>query len=251
MRSLAVPLLALATLASAALAAVQAPEGFVTDRAGVIDPATAARLADLLAELQQKTGAEIAVLTVDTTAPLDDFSYAMQVAEAWKPGKKGADTGIVVLVAVQDRKVRIVTGYGLEGILPDGLVGEIRDRQMLPEFRAGRMAAGIWNGVAALANRIAASRGVELSGAPAPHAAPQTPQMLPLWVVVLVMVVLLVIAARRNAGRPGLRSRGGPMIFPGGFGGGGGGFGGFGGGGGGFGGFGGGGFGGGGAGGSW
>jgi len=145
---------------------------------------------------------------------------------------------------VKDRKVRILTGYGLEGILPDGLIGEIRDREMLPEFRAGRMSAGIWNGVAALANRIAASRGVVLSGAPAPAADAQVPPMLPLWAVALIVVVLLLMAARRNAGRPGLRSRGGPVIFPGGFGG-------FGGGGGGFGGFGGGDFGGGGAGGSW
>src|SRR5262249_55493558 len=162
----------------------------------------------LLEELQQKTGAEIAVLTVDSTAPLDDFSYAMQVAEAWKPGKKKEDTGLVVLVAVKDRKVRILTGYGLEEILPDGLVGEIRDREMLPEFRAGNMSAGIWNGVAALAKRIAASRGVQLTGAPQTRREEPTQQALPFWVVLLLAAIVLLMAARRGAGGRGLRSGG-------------------------------------------
>jgi uncharacterized protein len=250
-RNLALALLALAGLAARGAAEVPRPEGFVTDRAGVIDPATKDRLTALLGELQQKTGAEIAVLTVDTTEPLDDFSYAMQVAEAWKPGRKKEDTGLVVLVAVKDRKVRILTGYGLEEILPDGLVGEIRDREMLPAFRAGDMSGGIWNGVGELANRIAVSRGVQLTGAPQARPAEPTQQALPLWVVLLLVAVVLLMSVRRSGGGRGLRSGGGPVILPGGFGGGRGGFGGFGGGGGGFGGFGGGDFGGGGAGGSW
>src|SRR5437868_1757632 len=116
----------LAALAIALLAAVAGaqqiavPRGFVTDEAHVVDTASRAKIEALAQELQQKTGAEIAVLTVDTTAPLDDFNYAMRVAEQWKVGKKGEDTGVVVLVAVNDRKVRVVTGYGVEGVLPDG-----------------------------------------------------------------------------------------------------------------------------------
>ena len=250
MRSLAVALVAL--LASVVAAQqIPSPQGFVTDGAGVIDPATRAKIEALAQELQQKTGAEIAVLTVRSTAPLDDFTYAMRVAEAWKVGKKGEDTGVVVLVAVDDRKVRVVTGYGVEGVLPDGLVGAIQDREMVPEFRAGRMGEGIWRGVAAMAQRIATERGATLTGVPAPRAAPTAPE-IPLWVILLVVVFLMVVTSQmsRRGIRPG---RGGPVIIPGGFGGGrgGGDFGGFGGGGGGFGGFGGGGFGGGGAGRSW
>jgi uncharacterized protein len=250
---LAVHLLALGLLAGAAAAQIAPPQGFVTDRAGVIDAATRAKLTGLLEELQQKTGAEIAVLTVDSTAPLDDFSYAMQVVDAWRPGRKRDDTGVLVLVAVQDRKVRVLTGYGVEGILPDGLVGEIQDREMVPEFRAGRMGEGIWRGTAALANRIAAAQGVQLSGVPAPRPVAAPPQQIPLWAIILIVVVMMLLASRGGMGGPGLRRGRGPVIFPAGFGGssGGGGFGGFGGGGGGFGGFGGGGFGGGGAGRSW
>lgn len=241
-------LLAVCGAASAerATPVVPSPDGLITDRAGVIDGATRARLTRLLEELQQKTGAEIAVLTVDTTAPLDDFSYAMEVADTWKVGKKGEDTGVLVLVAVRDRKIRILTGYGVEGVLPDGLVGAIQDRYMLPAFRAGNIAEGVWQGVAELARRIAGSRGVTLTGAPVtgPRRDTEPAPELPLWVIVLVVVALMFFM---GGGRSRWR---GPVLLPGG-GGRRGGFGGFGGGGGGFGGFGGGGFGGGGAGRSW
>ena len=143
MRSPLAVLAALLLVAAATAQSIPAPQGFVTDVAGVIDAPTRARIEGLAQELQQKTGAEIAVLTVDRTAPLDDFSYAMQVAETWKIGRRGADDGVLVLVAVQDRKVRVVTGYGVEGVLPDGLIGAIQDREMLPEFRAGRLGEGI------------------------------------------------------------------------------------------------------------
>src|SRR5207247_10355877 len=193
-------LLVLALPALAAEPRIRAAGGFVTDRAGVIRPATRERLTALLEELKQKTGAEIAVVIVPTTAPLDDFTYAMRIADAWKPGRKREDTGIVFLVAVQDRKLRILTGYGLEGILPDGLVGEIEDREIVPAFRVGRMDEGIWRGVVALAGRIAAARGVALTGvtghpvqppSPAPGLAPSldaTPGVL--------LVVLLISCSR-------------------------------------------------------
>lgn len=248
MRSAIALLCALAAIASVARAQVPAARGFVTDQAGVIDAPTQRRMTQLLQELKQKTGAEIAVLTVNSTAPLDDFSYAMQVADAWKIGRKGEDTGVLVLVAVQDRKVRVLTGYGVEGILPDGLIGEIQDREMVPSFRAGNYGDGVWRGVAAIAARIAAARGVELTGVPPPRRAAEPATPLPLWVIVLAVVILLLVMSR--VGPSGLRGGRGPIIlgggsrggdFPGGFGGGGGGFGGFGGGG----------FGGGGAGRSW
>jgi uncharacterized protein len=249
--------LAAATLVALRLASaasseptLPAPRGFVTDAADVIGSATRARLTALLEELRAKTGAEIAVVTVETTAPLDDFTYAMRLAEAWKPGRKKDDTGVVFLVAVQDRKLRVLVGYGLEGNLPDGLVGEIQDREVVPAFRAGRLEEGVWRGVAALATRIAAARGVTLEGAPPVVERPSPPQ-IPAWVVLLTLLVFLTLMlypARRAA-----RARRRGFGWHGGFGGfGGGGFGGgYSGGGGGFGGFGGGRFGGGGAGRSW
>jgi len=240
-------LLAVALVAGARAAEppVPAPQGYVTDLAHVLGADVRGRIERVNEELRAKTGAEIAVVTVDTTAPLDDFTYAMRLADAWKPGRKRDDTGAVFLVAVRDHKVRIVVGYGLEGILPDGLVGEIEDREIVPAFRAGRLDDGVWRGVEALATRIATAHGVELTGAP-PRQAP-APAPLPGWVVLLVVLVFAALVVYQASTRPSRFGRGG--FYPagpfGGFGGG------FGGGGGGFGGFGGGSFGGGGAGRSW
>jgi len=210
-----------------------APQGFVTDTAHVIPPDTAARITSLAEELRAKTGAEIAVVTVDTTAPLDDFNYALRIAEAWKPGRKGEDTGIVFLVAVRDRKLRVLVGYGLEGILPDGLIGAIEDREVVPAFRAGRLDDGIWRGVAALAARIAEARGVRLNGGGGSSPPPENPA-LPGWaLLVLVLIVLLVMIYVSTVGPgfgPSSRGFGGCGGVGGGFGGGGGGLGGFGGG---------------------
>ena len=237
---------------------VPKPLGRVSDFAGVIDANTRAALDALLRELQAKTGSEIAVVTVRTTAPEDAFDYAMAIAEQWKPGDPKKDNGVVFLVAVDDRKVQILTGYGVEGALPDGKVGEIRDRLALPAFRTGDYSTGIARATQALAAEIARDQGVILSGA-APPAEPHGRARggPPIVAILLIVGVLL---ALRFLGQAGSRSSGalprrrmpGSGWGGGGFGGSsGGGFGGFSGGGGGFGGFGGGRFGGGGAGGSW
>ncbi len=250
MRELVLALL----LAAARLALPQSeppiptPRGFVTDLAGVVPPDVKSRIEALATELRAKTGAEIAVLTVETTAPLDDFTYGMRVVDAWRPGRKREDTGLLVLLAAKDRKLRVLTGYGLEGILPDGLVGQIEDEQMVPAFRAGRTADGIERGVHEFARRIAADKGVTLGGVPPmPRTASPPPDAIPLPVLLVVLALLVIFVLFLSASAPGMSS--GPMrggYWGGGFGGGG-----FGGGGGGFGGFGGGSFGGGGAGRSW
>jgi uncharacterized protein len=225
---------------------IPAPRGFVNDFANVLNADTVHRLDSLITELKGKTGAEIAVVTVQTTDPLSTFDYAVRVAEAWKPGAKEKDNGVVFLVAVGDRKLFILTGYGIEGALPDGKVGAIRDQIIVPYFRRGDMPGGIRAGTEALASTIAEEYGVQLSGAPPRPIRRQRNQPNPL--AVLVFLVLFIVFMSRFGLWPllfvGPRHRRG--TFGGTFGGGG-----FGGGGGGFGGFGGGGFGGGGAGGGW
>ncbi|HZR80738.1 MAG TPA: TPM domain-containing protein [Candidatus Binatia bacterium] len=250
--------LAVAAAAHAAKIDVPKPLGYVSDFAQVIDPPARARLDALIRELKQKTGSEIAVVTVKTTAPDDAFDYAMAIAESWKPGDPGKDNGVVFLVAVDDRKMHILTGYGVEGALPDGKVGEIRDRVVVPAFRSGDFSGGIERATAALADAIAREYGVTLSGAPPARAA--APRRGGGWSIGFFLLILFVILVLRALGSGGGASGFGrgrrrwPLIIgpvPG-SGWGGGGFGGFsGGGGGGFGGFGGGRFGGGGAGGSW
>jgi uncharacterized protein len=248
MRSLLLAAALLGAAAGAAEPPLPPPTGFVVDQADILRPETEARITRLLDELRAKTGVEIAVVTVHTTAPLDDFTYAMRLFDAWMPGRRGEDTGVVFLIAPGDRKVRIVTGYGLEGILPDGLVGAIQDEDVVPALRAGDPDGAVRRGIAALASRIAAARGVELTGVPPPRPRPGDTQAPPAWLVyvLLGLFVAFMIWGQSRAGRSRWRRRG--VFLPGPFGGD---FGGFGGGGGGFGGFGGGRSGGGGAGRSW
>ncbi len=245
-------LLLIPFLVSSEEPAIPPPQGFVSDFARVIDQGTRQHLTLLLQELKDKTGAEIAVVTVETTRPLMAFDYALKIAEAWKPGAKDKDNGVVFLVATKDRKLFIATGYGVEGILPDGKVGEIRDEYIVPSFKRGDYAGGILVGTQVMASLIAQEYGVSLTGAQYPRASTRTGEELPAWLVlVFALIVLgLIIAAftgtrgSRYTRLRGARYHGGGL---GGYGFGGGGFGGSGNGGG----FGGGGFGGGGAGGDW
>jgi uncharacterized protein len=225
---------------------VPTPRGYVSDYVGVIDAPTTRHLNALIEELKQKTGAEIAVVVVNSTAPLTAFDYAMKVAEAWKAGTKGKDNGIVFLVAVKDHQFYILTGYGVEGVLPDGRVGEIRDRLLRPAFRRGDYSGGIRAATEEMAAVIAQEAGVRLQGAPPLRAERHGRQPIVSGLLPILLLIVAVLLFFRFPFLPLLfmgpgGSRRGSNGFGGGFGGGGGGFGGFGGGG----------FGGGGAGGDW
>ena len=235
-------------------------QGFVSDFAGVIDQPTRQQLTNLIRELQEKTSAEIAVVTVETTQPLTVFDYALKIAETWKPGAKGKDNGVVFLVATKDRKVRIATGYGVEGMLPDGKIGAIQDTDIVPYFKRGDYSQGILAGTQALAREIAKEYGVSLTGLPSPRGRSQDaePVNFPTLLIILFIILFIFSTLSRSGGLPYSRygqrrgrydggGYGGGGFGGGGFGGSGGGFGGFGGGGRDFDGFGGGGFGGGGA----
>jgi uncharacterized protein len=248
-------LLALVFAAFAAAARAQAPApippltGPVVDTAGLLSPQQAAALDLLARELQRKTGAQMALLTLESTGPEDLFDYGMRVAGAWRLGSREKDDGLLLVVARRDRKLRFFSGYGLEGVLPDGKLGRILDTAALPRFRRGELGAGIVEAMQAAASEIAREAGVELTGAPPPAPPPSRTDPLPL-AVLLVLVLLVVLLSGSPGGRRRHR-RYRPVLWGGGLGGmGSGGFGGGFRGGGGFGG-GGGGFGGGGAGRSW
>ncbi len=239
---------------------IPAPAGLVNDRAGVMDEPTRARLEAFLDQLREKTGAEFAILTVKTTAPLSPSEYKVRVFERWGMGRKGHDDGLLMLVAVEEREVRFEPGYGLEGTLPDGLQSRIFRDQMAPRFREGDFAGGIVAGTLACAQRIAAEKGVTLEwdGRELHYDASPRRHGLPLWAAVLALVLLMILFSRIGGGFGGpYRPRGGGWMYPRGSGYWGGGFGGLGGLGGGgfagrsFGGFGGGASGGGGGGGKW
>lgn len=235
------------------LPALTAP---VNDFARVVDAPSAAALDARIRALRDASGDTIVVATVDSIAPYGSIEeYAVRLFEQAGIGDRESDRGLLVLLAVSERRVRIEVGYGLEDAVPDGFAGDVIRRQLLPAFRNGDYGPGLLAGVTTLAQRIADVRGVTLAGVPPAPAAPERhgPSA---WQIILVIIVIVAIANLGAGGgsgslrrRRGGRWHGGVGGFGGGFGGFGGG--GFGGGGGGFGGFGGGGSGGGGASGGW
>ena len=142
------------------------PRNHVEDRANLLDPTSERRIDGYLTELEQKTGAQIILLTIDTTGGEDPFEFAFRHAEAWKLGQKGQDNGSLILLAVQDRKYRIVTGYGLEGSLPDAWLQLMAQQYFIPNFQNNNFAAGLEQGTLAMANKVAADAGVTITGLP-------------------------------------------------------------------------------------
>jgi uncharacterized protein len=131
----------------------------VTDLTGTLDAGQRASLAAKLASLEDDVGAQVAVLLVPTARPEAIEQLALRVVEAWQLGREGVDDGALLLVALEDREVRIEVGYGLEGALPDATSRRIIDEAILPHFRNGDMYGGLAAGV----DRITAVvRGEEL-----------------------------------------------------------------------------------------
>lgn len=232
------------------------PTDYVSDFAHVMSPEAIQKIDYVCGEVDHEAHAQIAVVTVKTLDGDDVSDYAVKVYQKWGLGaKKGQyqDRGILILIAVQDRKRFISTGYGLEGILPDGLVGQI-GRQMVPMLRSNDFDGAMELAVGQISQIIASDAGVKLAPLGGMEAQPQQTQIGLGGIVSVGIVILVILFILARFGGGGLIGFLLGMFFGGGFGGGGGGGGGFGGGGGGgdgFGGFGGGSTGGGGAGGSW
>ncbi|MGH8529453.1 MAG: TPM domain-containing protein [Nevskiales bacterium] len=140
-------LLALVLGAAQAEVAVPALKARVTDLSGTLDEGQVSALEQRLAAFEQEKGSQIAVLILPTTQPEEIEQYGIRLAEAWKIGRKGVDDGVILLVAKDDRKLRIEVGYGLEGALPDVIAKRIIEEVIVPRFRAGDFYGGITDGV--------------------------------------------------------------------------------------------------------
>jgi len=140
------------------------PAGYVSDFANVMNSSDRAAVESTLAELEQKTGAQVAVVTLKSLegGQIDDF--ANRLFARWGIGKKGKDNGLLLIAAIEDRKVRIETGYGFEGVLPDAAAGRLIDQYVRPAFRNGDYSGGLRSGAVALASVAASAAGVELTG---------------------------------------------------------------------------------------
>jgi uncharacterized protein len=144
------------------------PLRYIVDLAGIIDDATENRLNGYLQELEQKTTAQLVVLTIPSLEgeSIEDFSITI-ANDKWQLGQKGKDNGVLFLIAFKDKKYRIEVGYGLEGVLPDSFVGSLGRNLLAPDFRKGEYTKGIFNTTLAVANQIATANGVKIEGMPA------------------------------------------------------------------------------------
>lgn len=151
-RSLPAALLLWLLLAAGPAIALEVPplKGRVNDYAAMLSPATVSQLENSLALFEQQQSTQLAVLTVASLAgdSLEDFS--LRVAETWKIGRQGLDNGALLLIARDDRKLRIEVGYGLEGRLTDLVAGRIIRDVITPQFRSGRFDQGVIDGVNAM-----------------------------------------------------------------------------------------------------
>jgi len=137
-------------------------QGYVSDFAGIIPSNAATLLTTLGQELKNKTGAELAIVTVNDLGDQSLETYAVDLFEQWGIGSKGKDNGILILVAKKERQIRIEVGYGLEGSIPDGRATQIIREQIVPAFGAGDYGAGLWRGALAVSQIIARDAGVTL-----------------------------------------------------------------------------------------
>ena len=171
-----VAMLALGLLAPLAVGAADAPKdglvpvpaltSAVTDQTGTLSASERQALESKLRDWEARTTNQLAVLIVPTTAPEPIEQYSLRVAEAWKIGQKGKDNGAILLVAKNDKRIRIEVGYGLEGVLTDITSRRIIAENIAPEFSKGNFAAGINAGVDRIIEVVGA-------GEPLPALTPQ------------------------------------------------------------------------------
>ncbi|MBN1255030.1 MAG: TPM domain-containing protein [Deltaproteobacteria bacterium] len=139
-----------------------APEGAVNDYAQVISPQYAAQMNQLAQALWDQTGTSIVVATFSDLGGESPQIFANKLYKSWGIGIKGEDKGVLILLALKERRVRIETGYGSEGILPDAKVGAILDQYVVPFLRLDRYGEGLLNGMAAVSQVVAQDAGVKL-----------------------------------------------------------------------------------------
>lgn len=180
----------LAAMAPAGISALEVPflAGRVNDLAGLLPPEDHRRLEEKLAALEQATGAQMAVLTLPSLEGenLEDFS--LKVAETWRLGREDHDDGVLLLIAVQERGMRLEVGYGLEEQIPDLVARRVLDDHLRPRFRAGDFPGGIEAGIDVVSARLLGEE-----EPPAPASLHDSPEVSTTEVVIMGLVFVAVV----------------------------------------------------------
>ena len=204
-------LLVVVVLVAPAGAAPEYPAltGRVVDQAGIIAPQSRAELERRLAEHERATGNQVVVVTLDTLQGESIEEYGVGLGRAWGIGRQGEDDGVLLIVAPNEREVRIEVGYGLEDVLTDALASQIVQNEIVPQFRQGSFDAGILAGTKAILQALGGQYRPDAWAQTARPAAPPQPA-LPGWIVPLLFFgvwALIVFVVRR-----GNRRRSGPWM---------------------------------------
>ena len=208
--------LALVTIAHALT--FPALTGRVVDDANILDAATRQTLSDKVAAVEAKSGDQIVVVTLKSLEGTSIEDYGYQLGRHWGIGEKTRNNGALLIVAPNERKVRIEVGYGLEGALTDAVTRLIIQNAILPRFRANDFAGGITRGVDDIIQVV--SGDAEEYKRRAAQRPDRTPQGVDAGTILLVLVVIFVIFSimRRSGGGPGMRRRrsgfAGPIFIP-------------------------------------
>lgn len=183
------------------------PTGYVNDFAKVLDPAAAQQLEAYCAQVQNATGAQIALVTITSLEgePIEDVANVLY--RKWGVGNKKNNEGVLLLLSISDRRTRLEVGYGLEPIIPDGNAGGIL-REMRPSLRAGNYAQALSDAARTIAEKIAQAKGVQIGMAPPMRHSRPRPESFP-WEVVVVVGGLMLLMLFFGGGRSGRGGYGG------------------------------------------
>jgi len=210
----------IAILATAAAFALTFPQltGRVVDEAGVIDAATKQAITDKLAAVEAKSGDQIVVVTLKSLQDTSLEDYGYQLGRAWGIGQKEKNNGALLIVAPNERKVRIEVGYGLEGALTDAVTRLIIQNAILPRFRAGDFSGGISRGVDDIIQVVSGdAEEFQRRAAQRPDKAPQGVDAATVIFVIFMLVVVFMMLRNAQGGRRTLGRRGGyagPIFIP-------------------------------------
>lgn len=169
------------------------PEYYVTDQAGLLNPATKVQLEESLGAFERDTSNQVLVATFPNLGGDTIEDFGIRLSERWRPGQSGRNNGAILIVSKDDRKVRIEVGYGLEGALPDAVSRTILQNEVLPRFKQGDFNGGIQAGVDAIVKAtrgeyqgLARSQGTTLGGI--------------IFLIVLIVMVIVILNAIRPYG---------------------------------------------------
>ncbi|WP_339870802.1 TPM domain-containing protein [uncultured Brevundimonas sp.] len=193
--------------------AFPALSGRVVDQARLLSPDREAELDGTLAALERDTGNQVVVVTVNSLEGLEIEDYGYRLGRAWGIGRRDSNNGVLLIVAPEERRVRIEVGYGLEPVLTDALSALIIQNQILPSFRTGGYEAGITRGVAAIDTQLRLDP-VEAQAVAAEAAAPRNDLPVRTILVIGVVFLLLLFSLIGAASAGGRRRRGGDGLTP-------------------------------------